>query len=387
MRAALELRARLRAGAGGRLGLDLDHPPLLHCGFCATTRSPPGSIPSFTVADDVGARILQSEAFDNALERFLSEAGAVGSRRLDLLAAYSRRRLRELLLEAYERLRSAGRPLDLRPHAPPDLDAAADAARAAAAGVRQASRPPTLVGVPAIPAPTRPQLVDLTALQGAPQVGRVRDYDAGPPRPRAGGPRRRRRLRPGAAGRAPAGVRARYQELKDGRSLVDFNDLELRARRAAGALARPRDEYRERFAEVMVDEFQDTNRLQCALIDRVAGDRAVPGRRRVPEHLPVPPRRRGGVPRAPRGDAGAEVVALPRNYRSGRACAGDRERAVRARVRRPLRAAGRSRGARSAAAGRRPGGAAPDRQAQLRRRPGTSGATARCGWWPIASPS
>ena len=45
----------------------------------------------FTVTDDVGARILQSEAFDSALERFLSEDGAVGSRRLDLLAAYSRR--------------------------------------------------------------------------------------------------------------------------------------------------------------------------------------------------------------------------------------------------------------------------------------------------------
>src|SRR6185437_4240809 len=91
-----------------------------------------GLDPRFAVADEVQARILQSEAFDLALEGFLAEPG---ERRLDLLAAYSRGRLRQLLVEAFERLRSAGAEPVLRPHRVPDTAAAADAARAAAAGL------------------------------------------------------------------------------------------------------------------------------------------------------------------------------------------------------------------------------------------------------------
>ena len=177
---------RLRSRAGGGLGLDLDHPPLLHPDS-AKPRDRRRARPPVHVADDVGARILQSEAFDNALERFLSEDGAVGSRRLDLLAAYSRRRLRELLLEAYERLRSAGRPLDLRPHGEPDLDAAGRRRtdRRRRCDKQQAA---DLVAF----SDTRPdaaELVDLRRSRWA-GSGACADYDAGPPRPRAGGPRR-----------------------------------------------------------------------------------------------------------------------------------------------------------------------------------------------------
>ena len=89
-----------------------------------------GLDPRFTVADEVSSRIVQSEAFDLALERFLTVAD---ERRLDLLAAYSRRRLRELLTAAFERLRSAGRTPLLVPHVVPDLAAAAAHARTAAA--------------------------------------------------------------------------------------------------------------------------------------------------------------------------------------------------------------------------------------------------------------
>ena len=58
---------------------------------------------------------------------------------------------------------------------------------------------------------------------------------------------------------------------KDAELALDFDDLQLSARRPA----RARDDIRERGAAsassyVLVDEFQDTNGLQCELIDLVA---------------------------------------------------------------------------------------------------------------------
>ena len=63
-----------------------------------------------------------------------------------------------------------------------------------------------------------------------------------------------------------------YAALKDARGLLDFNDLELRARDLLRARPDVAGEYRERFVEVMVDEFQDTNRLQVELVELVRGD-------------------------------------------------------------------------------------------------------------------
>jgi ATP-dependent helicase/nuclease subunit A len=88
-----------------------------------------GLDPRFAVADEIGSRLLRSEAFDAALERFLAADGAGDGRRLDLLAGYGRRRLREAVLAVHEQLRSAGRPLDLVPHAVTDLPQALAAAR------------------------------------------------------------------------------------------------------------------------------------------------------------------------------------------------------------------------------------------------------------------
>src|SRR6185437_10411818 len=63
-----------------------------------------GLDPRFSVADEIGARLLRSEAFDIALERYLAEAPPDDDgRRLDLLAAYGRRRLRETISEVARR--------------------------------------------------------------------------------------------------------------------------------------------------------------------------------------------------------------------------------------------------------------------------------------------
>ena len=67
------------------------------------------------------------------------------------------------------------------------------------------------------------------------------------------------------------GLHARYEGLKDERSALDFADLELRALellRSSPALAAP---WRERFDHLMVDEFQDTNRVQLELVEQLRG--------------------------------------------------------------------------------------------------------------------
>jgi ATP-dependent exoDNAse (exonuclease V) beta subunit len=61
----------------------------------------------------------------------------------------------------------------------------------------------------------------------------------------------------------------RYAAAKDAMSALDFDDLELRARDLLRDTPALRAAVRERFAHAMVDEFQDTNRLQNELLDLV----------------------------------------------------------------------------------------------------------------------
>src|SRR5262249_49806929 len=66
------------------------------------------------------------------------------------------------------------------------------------------------------------------------------------------------------------GFAAAYQEAKDRESALDFEDLQLRARDLLRDDAAIREREQLRFRSIMVDEFQDTNRLQCELIDLLA---------------------------------------------------------------------------------------------------------------------
>ena len=63
---------------------------------------------------------------------------------------------------------------------------------------------------------------------------------------------------------------AEYADAKRRESRVDFEDLQLAARDLLRDDADVREATQLRFRLVMVDEFQDTNRLQCELIDLVA---------------------------------------------------------------------------------------------------------------------
>ena len=64
---------------------------------------------------------------------------------------------------------------------------------------------------------------------------------------------------------------AEYQAAKERESALDFEDLQLYARNLLVADERVRESEQLRFRTIMVDEFQDTNALQCGIIDLVAG--------------------------------------------------------------------------------------------------------------------
>ena len=65
---------------------------------------------------------------------------------------------------------------------------------------------------------------------------------------------------------------ARYDRAKRERSGLDFEDLELVARDLLRGDEGLREAYSSRFEHVLVDEFQDTNRLQNQLLDLLSRD-------------------------------------------------------------------------------------------------------------------
>ena len=136
-RAAGELRERIRARLRelGRhdLARDIERAWIstIH-GFCARLlRAYPfeaGLDPRFRVLDEGQASVLRGEAFTAALAAFCADRRP---ERLRLLAAYGARSLRTMLIGVFERLRSAGRPLELELGVDGDLEARLAELRAA----------------------------------------------------------------------------------------------------------------------------------------------------------------------------------------------------------------------------------------------------------------
>ena len=118
---------------------------------------------------------------------------------------------------------------------------------------------------------------------------RLRSQGVQPPRlPDPGPPRRSVKEKDETAELTPAEVRTaeegfaafaallaaydrHYEALKAERAGADFEDLELRALELLRTPGPVRDAWANRFAHLMVDEFQDTNRVQLALIDALRG--------------------------------------------------------------------------------------------------------------------
>ncbi len=223
-RAAGELRERIRrrlSDAGRRdLARELDRAWIstIH-GFCARLlRAHPfeaGVDPRFRVLDDSQARVVRAAAFQVALAEHCADRDP---ERLRLLTTYGARGLETMLTAVHERLRSAGLPLALPLEDP-----------GAAAGD---------------PGCDGRALEELAVRDRALLEELLRRFDGA------------------------------YRAAKERESALDFEDLQLVARDLLRSGEGVREHTRFRFRALLVDEFQDTNRLQCELIDLVAADDA-----------------------------------------------------------------------------------------------------------------
>jgi hypothetical protein len=275
-------------------------------GFCARVlRSRPlaaGLDPRFEVLDEPAARRLAEQAYERALDAW---AAALGAPAVDLAAAYGAG-LRELVLGAHDTLRSRGEarprlaiPAERPAPDPAPLAAAAAEALRSLAGAGDGKR--VSEGRTALEACARlvggaPGAVPPPAAGGAP--GSVPPPDAldaaklGAGAKALGEPAcEAYREAWGAYRAACADHHARaalvllddllgrfgaaYADAKAARAGLDFEDLELGVRELLGDAAE-RARWAERFALIMVDEFQDTNRLQLELLEALERDTQPP---------------------------------------------------------------------------------------------------------------
>jgi ATP-dependent helicase/nuclease subunit A len=275
-RAAGELRTRIRAelAARGRhdLARELDGAWIstIH-GFCLRLlKAYPfaaGLDPRFRELDDAQAAVIRSEAFERALADFCADGDL---RRLQLLATYGAAGLRRMLTGVYETLRSAGRELELGSGARPELAERVSELREAAAALEDDTAVQLLALLERDARADR--LLDLSGFRI--RADRAVAYEEA-----------RRAVEQAALDEAAARDRELLQELlerfagayaeeKARESVLDFEDLQLIARDLLVADASIREREALRFRSIMVDEFQDTNRLQCELIDLLAGSGA-----------------------------------------------------------------------------------------------------------------
>ena len=279
-KAAGELRTRIRSSLRDRgrpdLARELDGAWIstIH-GFCSRLlRAHPfaaGLDPRFRELEDAGAAVLRGEAFERALRDFCADGEP---ERLRLLATYRAGGLRRMLTGVYETLRSAGRELLLELGERPSVESAVFALRTeaeqlvadASATETQRRNAGEVLRVATEGSPPE-RLVDLSAF--ACKGARAASFEQA-----------RKAAERAALEELAAHDRDLLQELlerfgveyaaaKRRESVVDFEDLQLAARDLLRDDATVREATQLRFRMVMVDEFQDTNRLQCELIDLV----------------------------------------------------------------------------------------------------------------------
>ncbi|HWF34682.1 MAG TPA: UvrD-helicase domain-containing protein [Solirubrobacteraceae bacterium] len=307
-KAAAELRERIRA----RLHELGDHErarategawiSTIH-GFCArvlrASALAAGIDPAFGVLDETEAGQLAELAFEYALEEIADDPGAV-----DLIAGYRVPRLRRAIVGVHGELRSRGEPAPALPPLPPAPPAAIEDARRVLAAAHAAAvaelaarsenggsvadargrlergaallRAESVNGIGARRFHDDPWLADIdaarlrngsaAALSGE-ACGRYRDaLEAF----RAACARREGVRAHRLLDRLLRAYGARYAELKRERSSLDFEDLELLTRDLFASHRELRKRYTERFAQIMVDELQDTNPVQLELIESIA---------------------------------------------------------------------------------------------------------------------
>ncbi|MDX6626926.1 MAG: hypothetical protein QOE56_1915 [Solirubrobacterales bacterium] len=290
-KAAAELRQRIRAELGRRAELGSERAAgvlagigaawvtTIH-GFCnrllASHPVAAGIDPGFRVLDAPEAARAGREAFDEALAEFLADGDAA---REETVAAYEIEGLRNLMIAVHDELRSRGVGDPKLPDPPPSdpmaaIARAAEAARECLAELKDGDVKGELL---------ERALARLTAAGPPPEVDELRAL-ASDSRAQALAPYREaieaavaRRAEAGAGGEAYAHLgqllrqfSAAFERTKERRSGIDFEDLQILA---AQLLERAEigEAYRGRFKHLLVDEFQDTNRLQLRLIEALRG--------------------------------------------------------------------------------------------------------------------
>ncbi|HEY7257100.1 MAG TPA: UvrD-helicase domain-containing protein [Solirubrobacterales bacterium] len=233
--------------------------------------------PRFRVLDAPEAERIAAEAFEEALRAFLEGGDAQRER---TLASYELAGLRSIVIEVHEELRSRGHPRPMLPE--PAAGDAAAAVRRAAEAAAAAVEDPKLRG------PAR-EIAERAAQELAGTGATLPDLDlVSALRTKNGGEplnAYRDAIEAACARVAEAGegglvyrdigellveFSARFRRAKERRSGVDFEDLQLLAvdlleRDEIGA------EYQRRFSHILLDEFQDTNRLQLRLVEALRG--------------------------------------------------------------------------------------------------------------------
>ncbi len=293
-KAAAELRQRIRAeierrAEGGSERARALLPRLgsawvttIH-GFCnrllAAHPVAVGVDPGFRVLDAAEAERAAAEAFEEAVEEFLAGGEAERER---TVAAFDLGGLRATVLGVHAELRSRG---EEEPRLPdpgePEVERALREAAAAAAAALAELKPgsanfelaerasellesrdgvPDLDRIAALRTSSRAQ--PMAAYREAIETAVSRVAEAG-----EGGDAYRH------VGELLALFSERFAAAKERRAGVDFEDLQLLATRLlerteAGAA------YRARFSHLLIDEFQDTNRLQLRLIEALRGPRS-----------------------------------------------------------------------------------------------------------------
>jgi ATP-dependent helicase/nuclease subunit A len=235
-----------------------------------------GVDPRFRVLDASEADRVARVAFDAALEDFMVPGDP---EREATVAAYRIDGLREMVFAAHEELRSRGQasPALPEPPTPDPLAALADLGRCAEAALdakgerdHHRERLQRIIEITAQRRDRLPRVEELEALLLGASSGPREACDAALQRAIA----QIAELGEGGAVYARIaellrGFHRRFGEEKAARSGLDFEDLQLGAVDLLHSDAG--EPWRRRFAHLLVDEFQDTNRLQLELIDALRG--------------------------------------------------------------------------------------------------------------------
>jgi ATP-dependent helicase/nuclease subunit A len=259
-------------------------------GFCARLLRAhalaAGLDPAFSVLDAPDAERLADTAFEDALE----ELARLAPEAVDLIAAYGAGGLRSAILQLHDELRSRGERHPRLPALPPppDLEAArrelTDAAAAAARelgaigdpGAKVIEAVARLERCPEVIAAEDPWPGDLwaVALPGGNGAALSTEtclrYTEALTAFRVACEHRRSIHVRDLMDRLLGLFGERYARAKREVSGLDFEDLELEARELLRTDSELRQRYRTRFERIMVDELQDTNRVQLDLIESIA---------------------------------------------------------------------------------------------------------------------